>query len=125
MHRVLCSVTQHSVGRTTGTASARCATVSLLATMRAGIIGHLKPCMTNIYLHIDARMADYIRTHPQPNIFTCAVFGTPLIVVCHQVLNPATAAAATAPILLAGEPHRPGAAAASTAQVLCRPILSF
>ena len=23
-----------------------------------------KPCMTDIYLHIDARMADYIRTHP-------------------------------------------------------------
>ena len=24
----------------------------------------LKPCMTDIYLHIDARMAHYIRTHP-------------------------------------------------------------
>ena len=24
----------------------------------------IKPCMTDIYLHIDARMADYIRTHP-------------------------------------------------------------
>ena len=33
-------------------------------TMRADIIGHFKPCMTDIYLHIDARMADYIRTHP-------------------------------------------------------------
>ena len=33
-------------------------------TMRADIIGLFKPCMTDIYLHIDARMADYIRTHP-------------------------------------------------------------
>ena len=33
-------------------------------TMRAELIGHFKPCMTEIYLHIDARMADYIRTHP-------------------------------------------------------------
>ena len=32
--------------------------------MRVDIIGHFKPCMTDIYLHIDARMADYIRTHP-------------------------------------------------------------
>ena len=31
--------------------------------MRAELIGHLKACMTEIYLHIDARMADYIRTH--------------------------------------------------------------
>ena len=33
-------------------------------TMRADIIGHFKPCMTDICIHIDARMADYIRTHP-------------------------------------------------------------
>ena len=33
-------------------------------TMRAELIGHFQPCMTEIYLHIDARMADYIRTHP-------------------------------------------------------------
>ena len=32
--------------------------------MRAGLIGHFKPCVTDIYLHIDARMADYIHTHP-------------------------------------------------------------
>ena len=32
--------------------------------MRAELIGHLKPCVTDIYLHIDARMADYFRTHP-------------------------------------------------------------
>ena len=25
--------------------------------------GHFKPCMTDNYLHINARMADYIRTH--------------------------------------------------------------
>ena len=33
-------------------------------TMRADIIGHFKPCMNDIYIHIDARMADHIRTHP-------------------------------------------------------------
>ena len=33
-------------------------------TMRAELIGHFEACMTEIYLHIDARMADYIRTHP-------------------------------------------------------------
>ena len=32
--------------------------------MRAELIGHFQPCMTEIHLHIDARMADYIRTHP-------------------------------------------------------------
>ena len=32
--------------------------------MRVELMGHFKPCMTDIYLHIDARMADYIRTHP-------------------------------------------------------------
>ena len=34
------------------------------ATMRAELIGHFKPCMTDIYLYIDARVADYIHTHP-------------------------------------------------------------
>ena len=33
-------------------------------TVRVELIGHFKPCMNEIYLHIDARMADYIRTHP-------------------------------------------------------------
>ena len=28
-------------------------------TMRVELIGHFKTCMTEIYLHIDARMADY------------------------------------------------------------------
>ena len=37
---------------------------STLHTMRAELIGHFEACMTEIYLHIDARMADYIRTHP-------------------------------------------------------------
>ena len=32
--------------------------------MRAESIGHFKPCISEIYLHIDARMADHIRTHP-------------------------------------------------------------
>ena len=32
--------------------------------MRVELIGHFKPCMTEIYLYIDARMADYIHTHP-------------------------------------------------------------
>ena len=34
------------------------------STMRAELVGHFEPCMTEIYLHIYARMADYIRTHP-------------------------------------------------------------
>ena len=34
------------------------------STMRVELIGHFKPCMTEIYLHIDARMAYYIHTHP-------------------------------------------------------------
>ena len=36
----------------------------VLYTMRAELIGHFEPCMTEIYLHMFARMADYIRTHP-------------------------------------------------------------
>ena len=32
--------------------------------VRADIIGHLKSCTTEIYLHIVARMADYMDTHP-------------------------------------------------------------
>ena len=34
------------------------------STMRAELIGPFKPCMNEICLHIDARMADYIHTHP-------------------------------------------------------------
>ena len=37
---------------------------AIIGTMRAKLIGHFQPCMTDIYIHIDARMADYIRTHP-------------------------------------------------------------
>ena len=37
-------------------------------TMRVELIGHFQPCMTEIYLHIDARMADYIRTHPYGSV---------------------------------------------------------
>ena len=36
----------------------------LRSTVRAELIRYFKACMTDIYLHIDARMADYIRTHP-------------------------------------------------------------
>ena len=32
--------------------------------VRVDRIGHLKSCMTDLYLDIDARTADYIRTHP-------------------------------------------------------------
>ena len=39
--------------------------------MRAELIGHFEPCMTDIYLYIYARMADYIRTHP----YACDVNG--------------------------------------------------
>ena len=35
-----------------------------VTTMRVELIGHFEPCMAEIYLHIDARVADYIRTHP-------------------------------------------------------------
>ena len=38
--------------------------VAQRCTMRAGLIGDFEPCMTEIYLHIDARMANCIRTHP-------------------------------------------------------------
>ena len=33
-------------------------------TMRVELIGHFKPCMTEIYLHSVARMADCMATHP-------------------------------------------------------------
>ena len=32
--------------------------------VRVQLIGHLFPCMTEIYLHIVAHMADYMATHP-------------------------------------------------------------
>ena len=41
------------------------------STMRVGLIGDFKPCMTDIYLHIDARMADYIRTHSVNAVCAC------------------------------------------------------
>ena len=41
--------------------------------MRVELIGHFQPCMTDIYLHIDARMADYIRTHPYVRVYRHAV----------------------------------------------------
>ena len=34
--------------------------------VRVHIIGHLQPCITEIYLHIVARMADYMEAHPYP-----------------------------------------------------------
>ena len=43
---------------------ALCDADASLRTMRAELIDHFEPCMTEIYLHVDARMADYIRTHP-------------------------------------------------------------
>ena len=39
-------------------------TIPLPSTMRAEFIGHFEACMTEIYIHIDARMADYMVTHP-------------------------------------------------------------
>ena len=36
--------------------------------MRVHIIGHLQTCMTEIYLHIVARMADYMDTHPYTSL---------------------------------------------------------
>ena len=32
--------------------------------VRGELIGRLQPCMPEIYLHIVARMADYMDTHP-------------------------------------------------------------
>eukprot|EP01048_Picozoa_sp_COSAG05_P014131 COSAG05_NODE_1572_length_4520_cov_2.148157_3_plen_33_part_00 len=32
--------------------------------MRVELIGQFEPCMTEIYLYIDARMADYIHALP-------------------------------------------------------------
>ena len=40
--------------------------IQYACTMRVELIGHFKPCMTEIYLYIDARMADYIRLHTHP-----------------------------------------------------------
>ena len=44
------------------------------------MIDHFKPCMTDIYLHIDARVADYIRTHPY-------LTAPPFNLSSHQVLR--------------------------------------
>ena len=38
--------------------------MAYVAQVRAEHTGHFKPCMTDIYLPIDARMADYIRMQP-------------------------------------------------------------
>ena len=35
-----------------------------VSTMRAELIVRFKPCMTEIYLKVDARISDYIHTHP-------------------------------------------------------------
>ena len=35
-----------------------------IPTMRVELTGHCEPCMADIYLHIYARTADYIHTHP-------------------------------------------------------------
>ena len=42
----------------------RACSCCLDTTMRAGLIGDFEPCMSDIYLHIYARLTDYIRTHP-------------------------------------------------------------
>ena len=36
--------------------------------VRVHIIGHLQPCITEIYLHIFARMADYMDTPPHLHV---------------------------------------------------------
>ena len=58
--------------------------------MRADIIGYFKPCMTDIYLHIDARMADYIGTHPYFSLFFSALLARPLLLLlsCSYCLAP-------------------------------------
>ena len=49
--------------------------------MRAELIGHFKPCMTDIYLYIYARMADYIRTHPYVPVRS----GSHALLVCDRL----------------------------------------
>ena len=51
-------------GKHPGAVRGDTAAANPVCTMRAELIGHFKACMTEIYLHIDARVADYIRTHP-------------------------------------------------------------
>ena len=53
-----------AVGQSIGSASGREPLGGCSGTVRAELIGYLKACMAEIYIHIDARMADYIRTHP-------------------------------------------------------------
>ena len=54
--------------------------------MRAELIGHFKPCMTEIYLYIDARMAYYIHTHPY--VYAPAIGAGHLVVPSHQASTP-------------------------------------
>ena len=66
-----CAQTPHEARQQTGIR---------IPTMRVEFIGHFQPCMTEIYLHIDARMADYIRTHPyahhlnEPRAVKCLLY---------------------------------------------------
>eukprot|EP01048_Picozoa_sp_COSAG05_P015118 COSAG05_NODE_1787_length_4092_cov_1.788380_5_plen_261_part_00 len=57
-------VEEQQLAAADGGTAAEGASGATQGTMRAELIGHYPPCMTDIYLHIDARMADYIRTHP-------------------------------------------------------------
>ena len=46
--------------------------LAFAAQVRVRLIGRLQPCMTEIYLHIVARMTDYIDTHPYIAQRSCA-----------------------------------------------------
>ena len=52
--------------------------------MRVELIGHFKPCMTEISLHIGARMADYIRTNPYSLLITATGRDVWLILSRHR-----------------------------------------
>ena len=49
--------------------------------MRADLMGHFIACMTDIYLHIDARMADDIATHPYADTRSWKCHGLPAVKV--------------------------------------------
>ena len=69
--------------------------------MRVELIGHFKPCMTDIYIHIDARMAGYIRTHRHWRERHWPRH-------CRKLSEAASVVAATAEDVQVFPPHHPG-----------------
>ena len=63
--------------------------------MRVQLIGHFEPCMTEIYLHIVARMADYMATHPIGAVGVRAA-GEVVALRCARAKTPPISAGSTA-----------------------------